>query len=409
MPVVPLPSVTFPFAANMEQPIIQRYGYRTDIIPARDGSEQRIQLRITPRGKFSFRAETLDPLEAELANSILFASQDQAIGVPLWQYMEPLIADTGSPNPLNVVQVITTNVPFEAGGMGIVWTSPTKFQSFTILSKSASVLVIDPPLSQTFFAKGSWVMPLVSARFSPEQPFNWRSLTIGGASLDFIVERYPQMPSSTTFRQWQTVDLLEEPLYEPNRNGDVDEEYKRSFALLDNTTGVMRSETMALSPNPSRTLKWSCFTRAEAKTLFDFLDARRGMAVPFWFPSWQRDLTLAVDAAGGSATILVPGSIGYRLKVFPMGKSRRYIHLRNRINPISSFPYYTFVTSVTASGGNDRLFLAPPTNRDYQIVNTLISYLNIYRFATDEVELIWRSRNVVECEIPVVEVPREAP
>lgn len=400
------PPTVFPFQANMEAPIRQSYGYRTDVITSRDGTEQRVQLRQTPRGRLTFQCHLLDYVEAQQANGILFGQHSKSIGVPMWQYMQPLTATIASGG--TTVQVDTTDVPFVAGHFCILWQNQNQFQTFTIDSVTPTTVVLDAAVNVDYPVNQSWIIPLLPCRFDPSFNFSWLSWTHGSTDISFIVEQYPQMPSVTTWRLYLSgSQILEETQYQPNRKGDIDEIYQRKFSLFDNTTGLIGSDDLSPMPNPKRSFTWSCFSRAEVHTLLDFLDQRKGMAIPFWTPSWQRDLQLAVAAVGGNSFFIVQGAIGYRLNMFPLGGSRRHIMFRRRLQTIIPSNIF-WATSCIPSAGNDRVNISGVLNAAYP-VDTLLCFLKHCRLASDEVEIVWHSRNVAECAFPVVEDPNPTP
>lgn len=408
---MPIPTTIFPFPANIEEPIIERVSYLTNIITARDGSEQRVQCRAVPNGRFAFSCAMLDAIDAQAANAILYGKQTNTIGVPMWQFMQRITAPA-SAGAFDIF-VSTVDVPFVEGGYAIAWSSPYKWDIFEVLALSPTQIFFDPQIANSY-TTADYVMPLLPAWFRPREEFDWHSLIVGSCRLEFEVDAFPVRNYGTDFSfagGWFGFDALDEDLHmHPNRAGTIDEAITRRFSLLDNQTGVRASEIMAVAPNADRPYTWTCLSRAESRILYDFIHSRKGRAIPIWIPSYQHDLTLAANVSIGAGSISVPQTLGYPAN-FLNGSTnaRRHLHLRNRIDTFSSARFYTRVGTSTPSGSNDVLTISPSANRTYNIADTMVSFLKLCRLASDEVEIVWKSREVCEAVIRVVETPNDTP
>jgi len=179
--------IPFGFEPNRAQDIVESFGYLTDVIESFDGSEQRVKLRATPVGKVAFSV-LLDRLQdVQEANAILFGNQSRPFGVPRWQFSVPLTAPA-SAGDLELL-CSTTSIPFEVGGLCLVWSDSRTLEAHTIAQVLADRLVLSFPLERSWPA-GACVIPLVIGRLSPEEVFAWESLAIGSQDLAFSIDRF---------------------------------------------------------------------------------------------------------------------------------------------------------------------------------------------------------------------------
>jgi len=177
----------WPFEPNLAEPIRQAYGYLTDILCAKDGTEQRVQLRATPTGTIGF-ANLLEERDAQHANAILHGSQAHAFGVPLWGYREPLLAaiDLWATD----VEVATLHIPHHDGGLIIIWRNPYEWEVATIESVVVNRITVSSPLQSAWPAAGTWVVPIVVGRLSPSEAFRWETLRVGSTRLTFDIDSF---------------------------------------------------------------------------------------------------------------------------------------------------------------------------------------------------------------------------
>jgi hypothetical protein len=168
--------------------IEQEYGYLTDVLTAYDGDEQRIQLREVPIGTIALSAVFTEPQEAQEANAMLYGSQARPFGVPLWQWRTPLISPVVIDD--STVAVDTQYIPFKVGGLVFLWRDSRTWEAQRIESVAPGLITTTLPLRKNWAVPGTWVMPMVFGRLSPDEGFTWHSRDIGGVRLVFQIEGY---------------------------------------------------------------------------------------------------------------------------------------------------------------------------------------------------------------------------
>src|SRR6185369_143949 len=121
----------------------------------------------------------------------------------------------------------------------------------------------------------------------------------------------------TVYKGFDVLDLVQH-----NREGDAPWSYIRRFSVKDNGTGVRTADTSTFAPTPERSLVWMTQSREESQAMIDFIRARKGRAIPFWVPSFQRNLRPALDIFA-AATQLTIRKCGYTAHLFPGSNGRR--------------------------------------------------------------------------------------
>ena len=176
-----------PFDFNWDDPVVEIYGYLTDIITAYDGTEQRRQLRTVPVGSIGFSIALRELRDVQMANAILFGYQPYLFGIPKRQDAVRLTQEASAGTSL--VYCPTEHIPFEVGGLVYLWRDPYTWEAQTIEEVNADHLVLAIGLANTWPA-GTLAMPMVTGRLSQDEALTWESLDIGSQALVFTVEGF---------------------------------------------------------------------------------------------------------------------------------------------------------------------------------------------------------------------------
>ena len=123
-----------------------------------------------------------------MAGAILFGNQARAFGVGRWQFRVPLAQDA-VPDDLEVL-CDTAGIPFEPGGLVLLWADPYRWEVQTIESVLADRLVLTLGLRNAWTAGVTGVLPLVVGRLSPEEALTWESLAIASTALVFDIDGF---------------------------------------------------------------------------------------------------------------------------------------------------------------------------------------------------------------------------
>lgn len=184
----------------------------------------------------------------------------------------------------------------------------------------------------------------------------------------------------------------------------IAESFGRRGSLIESPVGARDFDDHAGLPLPERSFLWTCVDRVACVQLRTFLDARKGRLVPFWTPTYCRDLQLVADAAAG--VTLTIRRAGYYDYLFSTGPARQYV----AIFPGGGEPLLRKVTAATPlSSTTEQITLDATTGMTLLAARTSIAFLVLCRLADDFTEIEWHSISTCDAQLRFVELPREVP
>ena len=172
-----------------------------------------------------------------------------------------------------------------------------------------------------------------------------------------------------------------------------------------NDTGVGRIESMTWdrASKTGRTFLWTCANRAEVQVLKTFLGTRQGRLVPFWIPTWRRDLRLALPIASGDAGLTVENH-GYTRFLFGETQARRHVAL---VSPMGATTLREILE--TRDEGSTEVLTLDAAAGSAFATQALVCFLVFCRLDTDTPRISYLTDSVAECALPYVELPEETP
>jgi len=180
--------IPYPFRPNMVQSIQERIGYLTDIIEAFNGLEQRRQLRAVPHGSISYTILLTSRRDAQMAAAILFGNQARTFGVGRWQFQTPLTTQATADD--TEVYCDTAHIPFQVGGLVMLWRDPYRWEVQTIAAVEADHLVLTTGVRSTWPGDVTMALPVVIGRLASGQPHTHETLGEASQSLVFTIDGF---------------------------------------------------------------------------------------------------------------------------------------------------------------------------------------------------------------------------
>lgn len=182
--------VVWPIAANGAEDVKETYGFLTDVITSNDEREQRISLRVVPLESIEFSILAEDA-ESGLAESLLYATHDEVVAVPLWHYGSRLTAPVSiGASLLPIADAL--DVPYARSidnpGLALVWRSYSTWELFTVSGTSGSgVATSDTAASD--WAVGDYVFPVRLGKLPTSPEVVWLSSRVLVGRLPFSFEQ----------------------------------------------------------------------------------------------------------------------------------------------------------------------------------------------------------------------------
>jgi hypothetical protein len=146
--------VTFAISPDWSRTVSEKLSFWTQILESRDGSEQRIIMRVIP--KWSFKYTFLEGHESlNLIDSLLYGWGARSYAVPLWTHKSrvsvPVYAGALE------IPCDTLGRPFVEGGLCVLWRNPLTCETLEVANIFPNKLTLARPISQEY-ASG-FIMP----------------------------------------------------------------------------------------------------------------------------------------------------------------------------------------------------------------------------------------------------------
>jgi hypothetical protein len=143
--------------------ITETYGYRTDVMSAFDGTEQRVKMHSRALEAIEFTFLTALAEETGLFKGALFAGQGELFTVPLWQYGSRLTADVAPASVLLPI-VDALVVPYRVGQVAVLWAGISTFEVAVVSAVGGAGVSVAPIIGS--WPAGTLVFPARAARIA---------------------------------------------------------------------------------------------------------------------------------------------------------------------------------------------------------------------------------------------------
>lgn len=292
--------VVFPY--RPEAPLIEELEFLTDVLLHLDGTEQRVQLRSSPRQSFQLKLVREEETEGIRLESILFDRRGSSFGVPVW--IEPTRLDQAVEAGDTVVSVRSTaNADYRVGGLAILYASETDFEVFEVSAVSASTLTAASPLNSAFPADTVEVFP-VRICFTTEGNRGRRN-PVGLRELDVtmrVSENSVDLADASAFSELDGKVFLDDPNAVDRQ---LSEEFRSRIEVFDSQTGIF-SQTRVWGPDKRLHQKgFVSHSRSELWEIRRLLHFLSGRLVSFRIPTFYRELVVTDDVLSGTTDLQI--------------------------------------------------------------------------------------------------------
>lgn len=181
------------------------------------------------------------------------------------------------------------------------------------------------------------------------------------------------------------------------------EDVERSIMTHDVFSNSFRIESLVQSAKNAVPIHLELDAPNETADLIEwFRDIAKGRGRNFWLPSYQRDITLAANAAAGFSSITIK-NIGFTVNHFLYPARRHLAFIAN--NGTITHRYVT--NSVDNGDGTETLTLDGNVPVTFKVNGALISFMLLVRLQSDSMKLSFISAFEAECDLVAVELPNE--
>lgn len=392
--------IVFSFEPNWREPVVENLEWLTDVLTSYNDREQRLMLRQDPRRAMRYLYTFESQNKVNFFQGLLWGWQQRVFVVPVWtdwQYLSQNIS-IGT----TIINVNTLLRDFATSNLVLLWRDYLTWEIVEVLTLSSTQITLKKATNSAWTTKDR-IIPIRLGRLSKNIQISRPTSTLAEATLSFSYEVGSAVGSNrlgtSTWLQYQSLDVLTLP---PNTaSGDLEETYERDFDTVDQGKGAWFISDHSDGPMVSRPYKWLLKTRQEIMNFLAFLEVRKGKAIPFWMPTWSKDMEQVQDIGAADLNILIK-NIGYT----------RYI--KNHVNRSvlifypadNSTPIIRTITGCAESSNNTETL---SLNTSFGVLKKpadfkAISFLAYCRMDQDNFELTWHTDSVMEVGFNVREV-----
>lgn len=376
--------VAWSWPPNWAEGMLERLEWRTDVLQAYRGEEQRRALRLDPRQGLEFSVTASGPVR-RFMEAVLWNWGARTFAVPLWMDGQELAAQ---------LTVGATSIPLSPAQRGytlgglvmLIGEDPRTYEVVEISTLGGSIGLERP--TQRTWPIGTRVYPARPARIINEASLPRFTGQIASLRLQFEMTEY--MPwaaaAAPTYRGYPVFEQKPDWSAEPNIT------LARKLTVMDAGTGLVAVEDEAEIPLTNQRMKFTLTTRAELDTWKRRLYALRGKQGGIWVPTWTDDLS-PVALIGDSATNIDVDWTGYT-RYYQTDPNRRDI----RIELTSGQVLYRRITGATEiSASVERLSIDTALGVTVQPSQVaLVSFMAMSRSEADVHELSYFTGDIAE-------------
>lgn len=366
--------------------MIERLLWRTDVLQAYRGEEQRRALRLGPRQEIEF---TVAPHGAERRHleAALWNWGARIWAVPLWYDGQDLAA---------TLPVGSTSIPldpdlrdFQPGTLALLLgDSSRSYEVVEVASLTGSSIELARP-TESAWPAGTRVYPARPARIDGNASLPRFTGTAASARLRFEMAdpaTWAADAGAATHRGFPVLELR------PNWVEEPDMVMERKVTVIDANTGPVVVDDEAQMPLTTQRLRWLFDGRAEIDAWRKRLFAMRGRHASMWVPTWSEDLVPVATLASSGTQIDVSWCAYTQYQAVQINRRDLRIELAN------GQVFYRRVTgSVELDANTERLSIDAALGVTVTADEfALVSFMALGRFDSDSHELAWWTGDHVE-------------
>lgn len=357
----------FPFWPNTKREFIEKWEWKTSVLTAYNGNEQRAGLRRHPRRSFEYQVYAQHNHKAALSN-FLQAGAYTLYGVPDWNRGTAL-THTTLQGVHHYFDIPVTG--YTVGGYAVGFIDPTLYELRKITAVDEFGVQLDGAVTWSI---GTRVYPVIPALLNKDQTLSHTTGLLAEPTLLFngLPVTSPFEATATTYPTYLGFYVLEE-VFDWSQPALFEYHYKTD--TVDNMLGTPHVVVESRIPAVAQPKRWFLNTPEKRDRFLTFIHYCKGRLNPFWVISDVLD----VDLVSKSGNVLTITDSAYNRLV--LDKNSRQ-HIRAVANGIV---YYRKIVSSEAAGDTELLTLnahIPGTISEF-------SFMSLARLDVDRIEIAY--------------------
>lgn len=401
VPITGRRTVIWPFGPNWKTEVEDTLEYLTHVETAFDRTEQRFAGRAVPRRILEYTTQ-ITGRYTQLFESYMFGWADRLFAVPLWQ--EPAKLNSAAGVGDVVLAIDTAGRSFKDDGLLVVFQNPLTYEAMEIDTVSAGSVTLKKGLDFAW-AAGTRVYPVMISKLEQRnraQRVAEDKLIMPVRFVGSPAETDPNVPALAAASTYEGIEVF---VQGTNWGKPMDVEYATDYDVLDSDSGIFSLSQRADFPEIVKGHSWLLKSTEEAYALRGFFGRRRGRLVPAWIPSGTIDFTLAEPVVETDSVITVLHNDYGQLVGMHPARKHVIIQMRGGTHIIREISGYT-----NLGNGNAELSFTTAVGATIQPAQVRrISFLGLYRAASDAVTFSWKTTEVAVLQASfVLTKPAEA-
>lgn len=395
---MPIPAYTmygkpvrvFPFPPNWSSPVNETFDWKTDILLARDGSEQRRALRLNPRRGFEYTM-LLGGEDASMYEAYLWGWQSRWYALPVWtdigKLTTPAVADD------TTLQLDTEHLGFRAGDYALLYTDTKNYEAVKLAGVSPSGLTLDGEVVGNW-PVGTRVYPIIVAHLVDSvqgSRYSARAVTPTGVIFNSSPEdTYSNLPAVAASTLYDGIEVV---TARPNWGSPINNAFTRRFDTVDAEVGPVAYYETETTSRIVRPFSWFLKSRADMAAFRALIYRLRGQAKTVWMPSWHDDFEIAASNASNQSVLYIKGTWFHQMVGVDTSRDRLEIRLPN------GTVVYRRITGTTPNYSTDTTMLQLDSTLGTTVTpvnNSRVRLLLRVRLASDKVVIPWRTDRVAD-------------
>lgn len=370
-------------AVPPQSPVRETLAWKTDVIESFDGTEERLQVRGSPRQSFRYDYPVRADRTARVFNTLYGARAEKWL-LPIWTQAQRLGTVAAG---LSVLPATTNTFEFRPSSLAVLWENPEKWQLVGVDLVGGSSLTL-VGLTQAF--DNAWLMPVRFARIAN----NVEKQTNGyNASFEVTYE----VLDNASLAVGDPAQFLGGDLYtdETLMSGtSITDSLIRRVEVHDEDLGTVSFRSPWEVTRVSRPHRKVASNAAEAWAIRQWLHRRAGRYKAFWQPSFEADLRLL--SSGTITGSLVVAADEYRR------------HASDRVHvavETADGSWYARTITGVAQLDASRIQLTLDSNLNVAASSVLrVCYLGLKRLDADRVQITWPGGGVAQVDVRMMEL-----
>lgn len=381
--------------------ILETLEWKTSILKAFNGTEQRIKSRQSPRQFFKLRFFFDTDKKNSQYEAMLFARQKETWLIPVWS---EFVEHSTSINMFDTtISVDTTFADYRADSKALIWKSETEYEFVAIASVTDSLLTLDTSYSiQSTFTGDKLIMPVRTAYMVSQNRKSKTNSPVAFVDAVFAVTDNTDIAGYTRTDDYDSLNLLVVPAF---MEGVHLESSDADAITLDYGTGVFSVVSDSIYNFLSQSHVFYNNTKQAAWEFRQFLYSLDGRQKTVLIPTFRDDLIQVSD------TDIEPSDTSVTIESIRLAKNMGLNDLRAYIGfyfPTTNVLIVRKIIAITdISPEQERIDFDVNLGRGTAVSagDCKICFVDKCRLASDKVEIRWLRSHYNQCTTNFMRVP----